>query len=249
MRTPQNFDPTLLPAITSDAVDLIFTDYIAAHAEIENVAKSREVVVDIKNKETKKKVGEYRFEYATLASILHHIRPAITSRGIWFVQFIRGGEMVTRIIHKSGQWIEAGHLPMPNISGNPQDIGSIVSYFKRYSLSMAFGLASEEDNDGEVGDRPVEFRARGTARDRAPEPQQQQEQLPAIPEPEGGYGDWSRSFIEKVRDAATESLLDDLIENDKKFINGSRRVDRMIYEDIGKAITDKRSLLNDEVPF
>jgi len=251
MRTPTAFDPSLLPSMTSDAVDLIFSDYIAAHAEIENIAQNREVEVPIKDKNNPGNFkGKYKFQYATLAGILHHIRPALTKHGVWFVQFIRMGEMVTRIIHKSGQWIEAGHLPMPNISGSPQDIGSIVSYFKRYSLSMAFGLASEEDNDGEVGDRQVEFRSRGTPRDRAPEPQQEQRSAaPATPEPEEGWAAWSRGFIEKVNDAATESLLDDLIEADKQFINGSRRINPRIYEDIGKQITTRRSILGDEVPF
>ena len=119
-----------------------------AHTEIENVAQNREVKVPIKDKQTGAVKGNYSFTYATLAGILHHIRETLTKNGLWYSQFVRDGFMVTRLFHKSGEWMDTGNVPLPDVKGSPQDVGSIISYFKRYSLSAALGLASEEDNDG-----------------------------------------------------------------------------------------------------
>lgn len=244
MRTPAAFDPSELPSITSTETDAIFSDYIAAHAEIENVGKDREVKVPLKDKNNPGQFkGHYTFVYATMAGILHHIRPALTSHGIWFVQFIRMGEMVTRIIHKSGQWIEAGHLPMPDVKGSPQELGSIVSYVKRYSLSMAFGLASEEDNDGEQGDREVSFRARGTPKAAA----EQQEK--AIEEPPMGWGDWTRGMLDAVKSRETLDELQGLQQTNWPYIDRIRHVDPTMFKDLSDAFAAKRAALDPKQGF
>lgn len=227
---------------TSPEVASLYEAWALAQASIEAVSQNREVEVKMKSG------GKYSYSYATLAQILHTIREPLTSNGLWYTQYVRGGEMITRVFHKSGQWMETGMIPIPDMRGAPADVGGIISFFKRYSLSEAMGLATEEDNAAEQGeDRQVDFRARGMPRERPAD--QQQSQLPPTPEPEEGYGDWARGFIAKVNDAASESLLDDLIAAEKAFINGSRRVDRTMYEAIGKAITNRRSILGDEVPF
>ena len=244
MRAPASFDPALLPEITSPQTDLIFSDYIAAHAEIENVGKDREVKVPLKDKHNPGQFkGHYTFVYATMAGILHHIRPALTSHGIWFVQFIRAGEMVTRIIHKSGQWIEAGHLPMPDVKGSPQDLGSIVSYVKRYSLSMAFGLASEEDNDGEQGDREVSFRARGTPKAQAEQERKQ------VDEPPMGWGDWTRGMIDTVKGRTDLRELEELQRNNWGLIAAVKDHDQAMYKSLSDAFAAKRSALNPNEPI
>lgn len=227
---------------TSEEVASLFEAWALAQAKIEAVSQNREVEVKMKSG------GKYSYSYATLANILHTIREPLTANGLWYTQYVRDGEMITRVFHKSGQWMETGIIPIPDMKGAPADVGGIISFFKRYSLSEAMGLATEEDNAAEQGeDRQVNFHARGTARQQPV--QQQMNHTPATPEPEEGWAAWARGFIDKVNDAASESLLDDLIEVEKQFINGSRRINPRIYEDIGKQITTKRSILGDEVPF
>lgn len=94
--------------------------------------------------------GSYSFDYATLDGIVEAtLRPVLPDLGLWFVQFTSEGQMVTRILHESGESMDCG-IPMPNLPAKPQEAGSLISYFKRYSLCAAFGLASEEDDDGNI---------------------------------------------------------------------------------------------------
>jgi len=94
--------------------------------------------------------GNYSFDYATLDAIVETtLRPVLPDLGLWFVQFAADGQMVTRIIHESGESMDCG-IPMPNIPAKPQEAGSLISYFKRYSLCAAFGLVAEEDDDGNI---------------------------------------------------------------------------------------------------
>lgn len=116
---------------------------VAAQADLRAPIKNREVTV-------RSDKGNYKFKYATFDGIIEDVlRPALPKHGLWFVQFVRDGQMVTRIIHASGQFLDAG-VPMPGLPNEPQKAGSALSYFKRYSLCSAFGLAAEEDDDGNM---------------------------------------------------------------------------------------------------
>lgn len=225
----------------------LFEALALAQSEMMAVAYSREVSVAIKDKVTRAVVGNYKFSYATLATILQTIREPMTKNGLWYTQFIDKGVMVTRIFHKSGQWLDTGMIPMPDIKGSPQDIGSIVSYFKRYSLSEALGLGSEEDNDGEDsqgdhGAREVSFRAKGVAqqRDSGPAPDADV----GVPEPQGGWGDWTRKLVEEIDKAGDQVILDEIKMDEARMINAVRRVDKAMYDEIGRAFTRRRSVLN-----
>ena len=94
--------------------------------------------------------GSYTFHYATLDGILAAIRKPFSDNGLWFIQTIDGEAMITRILHSSGQWIDC-ESPMIMATGNkPQDIGSAMTYSKRYGLCMALGIAAEDDDDGNM---------------------------------------------------------------------------------------------------
>jgi ERF superfamily len=227
----------------SDSIAALAKALATAQKTIQNVAQNREVEVPIKDKQTGAIKGRYKFSYATLASILTEIRATLTEQGLWYTQFVRDGHMITRLFHESGEWMDTGHLPLPDIKGSPQDIGSIISYFKRYSLSAAIGLATEEDNDGEQADREVSFRARGAAH------AQEAVEGGEVEEPPQGWGDWARGLIAVVAEKKTNEELDALRDANKRFINACYRVDRTMHRDIKKAFDNRRAVLNDDLPF
>lgn len=238
-------------AQSSSGLSALYAGWVAAEGEIENILKSREVEVPIKDKANPGQYkGKYKFTYAELGQILHQVREPLTKNGVWYTQYVRAGWMITRVFHKSGQWMETGMLPMPNITGSPQDIGSVITYFKRYSISCALGLATEEDVDGQTGadsGREVSFSSHGTPRQRDSGPPA--EPNVGIEAPANGWGQWTRELIEAVNKAETTDILDDIREDEKQRINAVRRVDKVMYDDIGKAFTDKRAVLDDGVPF
>jgi hypothetical protein len=113
---------------------------VAAQSELHAPAKNRTVNVP----------GKYKFDYATLDEITERVlRPVLPKHGLWFVQGVKDGHMVTTILHEGGETFDAGHLPMPTpANARPQEAGSLVTYYKRYSLCAAFGLVADEDDDG-----------------------------------------------------------------------------------------------------
>ena len=95
----------------------------------------------------------YKSQYADLASIRDATLPSLTKFGLSIVQVPTitavGFVLLSRLIHKSGEWIEADY---PIGEGTPQARGSALTYARRYSWSSLTGIASEEDDDGEVAE-------------------------------------------------------------------------------------------------
>ncbi len=230
-------------ALMSPEVDKVFDAYISAMGMIDNVTQDREVEVPIRDKQNPGQFkGKYKFRYATLAGTLNHIRHALISNGIWFTQRVDAGNMVTRILHRSGQWFDTGHLPLPNLNGSPQDVGGHISYFKRYSLGAAFGLASEDDLDGQ-NESEVNFNSRGNPALPV------EDEGPKVIVPDVGWGDWARKLISDVAAAETIEALDILKSDNRRFINGAAKVERHMHADIAKAFTNRQSILDDKAPF
>jgi len=87
----------------------------------------------------------FKSKYADLAAIFDAARKPLSANGLAIVQTIGDSVLHTRLLHTSGQWIASEH-PLP-MSGRPQEIGSALTYARRYSLSALIGIAADEDDD------------------------------------------------------------------------------------------------------
>lgn len=124
----------------------------------EAFVKFQEEVTDPKldaDTDYKTKAGKLiKFKYASLPEILRTVRPVLTKCGIAVMQEPRVEnnevQIVTRLIHKSGEWIEFEPLKMKAQSAYAQEIGSAITYGRRYNISSVLGLGSEEDDDGQA---------------------------------------------------------------------------------------------------
>jgi hypothetical protein len=54
--------------------------------------------------------------------------------------------LVTRLMHKSGEFIESSY-PLPS-GGKPQEMGSALTYARRYCYCAILGIAADSDDDG-----------------------------------------------------------------------------------------------------
>lgn len=101
--------------------------------------------------------GEMKFEYATLKSIESAIRNAAqeSDSGIDFGQDVVTSDnhvaVTTCVYHSSGQYILYGPLGFPCNTKNPQSLGSVITYAKRYSLASSFGVVADGDDDAKIG--------------------------------------------------------------------------------------------------
>lgn len=93
------------------------------------------------------------FRYADLGELWRVVRAATKGTGL----FIHHDEMdgyICVVAHLGAQAERLAQCPA-NLTGKPQDVGSALTYAKRYSLAMAFGLVAEEDDDGQRGQEQI----------------------------------------------------------------------------------------------
>ena len=90
----------------------------------------------------------FKSKYADLASVLEAIRP-IADHGIWFRQSAIPTDMQGVLLETfyvgHGEELSAGQLFVPVNKNDAQALGSAMTYARRYALSLAFGVAADDD--------------------------------------------------------------------------------------------------------
>jgi hypothetical protein len=113
-------------------------------------------------KDPKKDTQGYNYKYADLPATLETIRPVFHENGLSFTQMPSGGDdnfiqITTRLMHTSGQWLEATFSMAIELKKNmsaSQCVGSTLTYARRYALQALAGIAADEDTDhADVVDR------------------------------------------------------------------------------------------------
>ena len=94
----------------------------------------------------------FKSNYATLAQVWETVRPALTANGLSVVQLPsqdeKGYYVESMLIHSSGQWIKCRTYMKP-VKEDPQGIGSLISYARRYAL-QSLVMVCPDDDDGEL---------------------------------------------------------------------------------------------------
>lgn len=93
----------------------------------------------------------FKSHYTTLAALIEALREPFAANGLAFLQptSITGdGSIIveTVLLHSSGEWL-SGEITGKPVKNDPQGVGSLISYLKRYGLQAMVGLASKDDDD------------------------------------------------------------------------------------------------------
>lgn len=183
------------PIRTSVLVDALSAALVEAHGEMEDPVKNKTASV-------KTRAGDvYEYTYADLADLLKIARPVLRRNGLALFQAsttpIRGAVVITtRIMHKSGQWIEFD-LIMPVGDDKPQTLGSMITYGRRYAAGGALGVSPDADEDGNLGQQ---------AKDQRGGKQQQQ-----------GNGSGPDRTRQQAKDARHAAAAETKVEYDKRM--------------------------------
>lgn len=99
----------------------------------------------------------FKSRYADLGSVIDAIKESLNINGIAFIQTPTESQigtlaLTTRLIHKSGEWIEDTAI-CPLSKNDPQGYGSALTYLRRYSLASITGLY-QDDDDGNAASIP-----------------------------------------------------------------------------------------------
>jgi hypothetical protein len=94
----------------------------------------------------------FKSHYASLAAVWEATRPILSKHQLSVVQMPSHDEagyyVETQLMHSSGQWIRSRTYMKP-VKDDPQGIGSLISYARRYAL-QAVTMICPDDDDGEV---------------------------------------------------------------------------------------------------
>lgn len=127
---------------TSESTSKLTAALVAVQKALGPLERNREVAVQTKAG------GRYTFRYTTLDHLIEHLRQPCLANGLWFTQSGENGLLTTRLMHISGEWQETTIPATWRDTLSEQELGTALTYRKRYGLAAAFGLASEEDDDG-----------------------------------------------------------------------------------------------------
>lgn len=125
----------------SEQINELAASLVAFQQEMPQVKK--ENTAEVVSKRTG---GKFQYKYADLADVYSAALPVSTKNGIAIIQGFTDGCLQTRILHSSGQWMEDEGLKLP-VELPPQELGSAITYFRRYGALSALGIAPEEDDD------------------------------------------------------------------------------------------------------
>lgn len=119
----------------------------AAQKQMQNPKKDKTARVRTKSG------GEYTYSYTTLDAVLDVVRPALNEQGVFLSQHSEsaaGGMMLhTRVMY--GDAVQELDVTPYQYDKDPQEFGKRETYARRYSLLKAFGLAGDDDTDGDTG--------------------------------------------------------------------------------------------------
>lgn len=94
----------------------------------------------------------HKSRYVTLEGTVDSIKELCTKHGLSYTQSIvsntTGVGVQTMIIHESGEYLLHEPFYFPLQQQTPQGGASASTYARRYSLSAAFGIVPEDDDDG-----------------------------------------------------------------------------------------------------
>ena len=134
MRHYPNAEPTAAIAALNEAL-------AKAQGEFPDIKRERTVEVQTKTG------GKYTFSYAPLDLIMSTVRPTLAKHGLSVVQILEPGPSLrTELRHAAGGVI-GGSFPF-TAPENAQQLGSLITYLRRYCLVALLGLTTEEDDDG-----------------------------------------------------------------------------------------------------
>lgn len=121
--------------------------------------KFAEAVVNVENPKldsnaevTTKSGRKYTYKYASLGECMRVVKDACKPLGlaVFFDVYELEGQYSIQTMVSDGSDIKGFSAVPCKLDGLPQSNGSEITYAKRYSLSAAFGLVSEEDDDAQM---------------------------------------------------------------------------------------------------
>lgn len=124
----------------SEPINSLITALSQAQGKFENPSPNREN-------------PHYKSKYADLAKVIDASKAVMAEFGLAITHATEIREdkliLITTLWHKSGEFL-VSEWPLP--LGRPQEMGSALTYARRYNLGQILGIATDFDDDGEAAE-------------------------------------------------------------------------------------------------
>ena len=91
----------------------------------------------------------YKNKYASIESVLDTIEKPLLDAGLGFIQCVEDLNLITTIYDTESDNILTSRIPLILNKNDMQQLGSAITYARRYGLVSMFGL-EQEDDDGNL---------------------------------------------------------------------------------------------------
>lgn len=129
----------------------LWAAFVAAAGELTEPFKTAQADVQTRGGQ------RYSYRYLTLPQLSELVRATFARHGLAFRQQVTTDEhrvtTITTILHASGACWSCEPLTLTAASRAPQDLGSVMTYGRRYQLAALVGLSGSEDDDA-AGQHP-----------------------------------------------------------------------------------------------
>ena len=166
----------------------LFAALAKAQGEMEQLIAGSTAIV-------KSDKANYSYTYADLADVLKVALKALSAHGLGIMQFPevaydQNGTTVTMgatLFHASGEYMVVPPLPLRiRSNATAQEVGSAITYARRYQLQSVLGLSPDDDDDGSKASNKADDKQATSQRQQPAKPQstaqhRQPQQAPAKP--------------------------------------------------------------------
>ena len=106
-----------------------------------------------KLKPVTKNAKGFNYKYADLPYLWEQVAPVLEEMGLAVTNNCDGEFIITSIVDKEGKLVGESKLPINYAkTQSPQDLGSAVTYFRRYNLLMLLNIIVEDDDGKKAQD-------------------------------------------------------------------------------------------------
>ena len=100
----------------------------------------------------------FKNKYASLSQIIEAVQGPLSECGLAVIQLpASGNQLETILLHESGEYISESYEMKP-VKQDPQQLGSAITYQRRYALGAILCLNIDEDDDGNKASEPAQTR-------------------------------------------------------------------------------------------
>lgn len=92
--------------------------------------------------------GSFKYDYLDLSGLLEHVSPSLKKHGLALIQPISDGKLNTILFDNEGESFVT-HIDVPK-DLTAQELGSWITYNRRYSIACLLGVSTDKDDDGQL---------------------------------------------------------------------------------------------------